>query len=68
MVKPLLLENNILEIDYCVPVQGGLRIYMSGQTHKGVPFGSWKLYDLNGAIINEISDNHMTNIFGIKEK
>lgn len=68
MTEVPLLENNILEIDYCLPVPGGVKIYMSGQTHKGVPFGTWKIYDLNGNIIKEFSENYIDHIYGIKEK
>lgn len=63
-----LLEDNIIEIDYCVPVPGGLRIFMMGQTFKGEPFGSWKKLDSNGNIIKEFSENHREHIYGITEK
>lgn len=61
------LVDEVLEIDYCLPVPGGVRIFMSGQTNKGVPFGTWKIYDLNGTIIKEFSENHMDHIYEIKE-
>lgn len=67
-MKQLLLENNILEIDYCVPFQSGLRIIMSGQNFKGKPFGIWKKIDLNGNIIKEFSENHIEHIYRITEK
>lgn len=48
--QPFLLENNILEIDYCIPHKYGLMIQMSGQLFKGKPFGDWKKFDEIGNI------------------
>lgn len=59
--------DEVLEIDYCLSVPGGVRIFMSGQTNNGVPCGTWKVYDLNGIIIKEFSENHMDHIYEIKE-
>lgn len=67
MTEVPLLEDTLLEIDYCLPVPGGVRIFMSGQTKDGVPVGVWKIYDLNGTIIKEFSENHMSHIYEIKE-
>lgn len=68
MNNVLLLENNILEVDYCRPVPGGLLIYMTGQYFKKIPFGKWKKYDSSGNVIEEFSENHLDNIYRIIEK
>lgn len=67
-MESLLLENNILEVDYCFPVPGGLQIFMSGQYFKKKPFGIWKRYDREGNIIHEFSESHLSHIYGIIEK
>lgn len=61
------LELNLLEIDYCKPVQGGLRIYISGQMFKNKPYGIWKTFDDNGNLSGEIESELMT-IYRIKKE
>lgn len=63
----LLLENNILEIDYCIPHPRGLQIVMSGQLFKGNPFGVWKKFDSHGNIINMFEGSTLP-IYRIKKE
>ncbi len=58
-----LLEHNLIEIDYCRPIPGGLRIYLSGQILHSKPVGVWYKIDNTGNIIEKLEGSELTNYF-----
>lgn len=59
----IVLENKIIEVDYCKHSSNGLLIYLSGQIMNGKPIGIWKQFDHQNQLVTELSGTELNSYF-----